>query len=125
MKITNVFKICWSEYDDYMTFYLYHDNKTEDEFNNDVNSLMLKHGKEFIEQECCYVSLHNWFIFILDKLYDMGYSKVEFTKKHLFGCELMLEENSDDWQVKKLESIVGPELIDLAIKHNQKIYDEY
>lgn len=109
-----LFELRYYGYDGGCHWLFSHDNKTEEEFQQDCNELLIKYGDEYIaSEEGHWVGSADWIEYIVCKLPERGYEHVK--PLHATYPELLIlgSEDSKEW-----EPIVGKRLMDKAIKHN-------
>jgi hypothetical protein len=116
-----LFELGWTWHEESTSYLFIHPHKTDEEFKEDIHFLLRKYGNEYIENEECYVSADNWITYIVDKMSELGYEKVETTWWKHFGSFVINGESDED---EKWRKIVGDELMDIAITRNKKINDD-
>jgi len=123
-----VFRLRWNWYDSdrYWLYTHYNDDKTKLEFEEDVVSLLIKYGNEYIDQTDCWTGAGDWIEYISTKLSELGYSEVEPDTFNFWNADIFKtpDEYGEDGSTEKWGKIVGKELLDKAIAHNIKIRDE-
>ncbi len=112
-----IFTLEWSCYEEYNYYQFYHLAKSNEDFDQDVNSLMVKYGQEYIEQETCWVGINSWVEYVSTKLTELGYNRVETHNYGFFGGSIL----EGDREEKKWESVVGKELLQMAISKNKNL----
>jgi hypothetical protein len=122
-----VFKLKWQDWEiEYNYLFLHPDiNKTQEQFENDVNSCLLKYGKQYLEQEKSWVGAQNWIKYIIPKLVlDYNYQKIETIDVVYEGFYIIREDelakylNPEDTYCKKFGDAIGIELLTEATKKN-------
>ena len=124
-KINNdtIFELYHSGWESYSPYLFLHSNKTEAQFKKDVKFLLRKYGHEFIEsKEELYVGVHDWIIFILDKMSELGYREISTIGYGFFEAEIIYGNADDDNVFGK---VIGKELLNEAAEHNRKINEEH
>jgi len=114
-----IFELAWTWNEDYIPYLFSHETKTKEDFRNDVKYLMRKYGKEYIEQEFSWVGASWWIEFIAKKMPELGYTHVYPEAMSVFGAFII--ENINNKDDKEFGEIIGEELLQEAIKHNNKI----
>lgn len=102
------------------TFYalLSHENKTQEDFQNDVYRLLKEKGEDYIksaELTGWWVEDSGWCEYILPFLYDLGYKEVE-VKAVRFSDTGIINGIEEQWK-----KVVGEELFNLAVKENKRL----
>lgn len=119
---SQVFDLGWSWHEDWSSYLFIHINKTKDQFKEDVKSLLIKYGKDYIKsEEEHWTGAHSWIEFISNKMEELGYEKVIPIRESFFGGYI-LEEN--DEESEKWGEIVGKDLLKEAIDHNKKVKED-
>ena len=116
----NLFKLEWCDYDMNDEYLFTHDNKTEQEFKEDVQFLLVKYGNEYIEQERGWVGANYWIKYVAPKLVELGYKEVKPIEWSFFGGSILSSENIIRNDDLKWKEIVGKELFSKAIEANSK-----
>ena len=78
--MTKVFKLQWQDQEGTSTCLFSHPNpqQTQEQFISNINTLLEKYGKEYIDQEDSIVSAHNWIEFIIPILSkEYGYQQIQ------------------------------------------------
>jgi hypothetical protein len=122
----NLFELNWCWYEDYRFYLFTHDNKTEEQFKEDVRFLLRKYGKDYLETARhedgdMLVGASDWIDFISTKMPELGYSPIDPIRESFFGSYIIDGERDDD---ENWREVVGDELADLAIEHNKKVRKE-
>lgn len=115
----NIFELAWTWYEDYCFYLFFHKDKTEEDFKKDVETIIVKYGKEYIESETSWVGANNWISFIKDKMPEFGYEEVRQVQWEHFGDYIIKDEPDNQWK-----KIVGEELFNMALAKNKKIEDK-
>lgn len=116
----NIFKLSWYDYDEGVSYLFSHDNKNQEEFNNDVNHLLIKYGNEYIEQEIGWIGANSWIQFIVPKLIEIGYKQINPIEWSFFGSSIIGLDNEISDDDIKWGKIVGDELFNKSIQYNSK-----
>ena len=117
-----IYELYWSWYEDYIHFTFCHpENKSEEEFKADVDSLMIKYGEDYLESEESWAGANGWVEYIVPKMKELGYETPTQTTYGFWGAYIIESKADDD---KKFGDVVGKELLEKAIKHNKKIKEE-
>lgn len=119
---TNLFNLQWCWYEDKNDYLFIHDNKTKEQFKQDVNEMLIKYGKEYLDQEESWAGANKWIDYISKKLPELGYQTVEPITSSFFGAYIITERHSSD--DKEWGEIVGEELLQHAIEHNETFEKE-
>lgn len=123
----NLFEIVWSWHDEDNTYLYTHDNKTDSEFQEDVKMLLRKYGKEYLETEESWAGANKWIEFVSGKMHELGYNYAKPAQFSFFGGYIFkdkkIDPDEDGIEEKKWAEIVGQDLMDAALLHNQKIED--
>ncbi len=123
-----IFTLSWSWYEDYQYYQFCHESKTKQEFEDDVNTLIINYGKEYMEQEDSWVGIHSWVEYASKKLIEVGYSYVETETVNFWGGYILKGQKDeadnlyDDEQTWK--NLVGEKLFNMAIDKNRKLEEE-
>ncbi len=115
------FELCWAWYDSFQYHTYIHLNKTETEFKEDVQLLLKKYGKDYIDNQRGYVGASSWIDFISDKMYELGYEKITPIRESFFGAYIIEGTDEDDIH---FGDIVGQELLHEAIEHNNNVREQ-
>jgi len=120
----NIFQLRWVDYDESTFWLLSHNYKIQDDFNTDVEFLLKKYGEEYITHEKSWTGACHWMEYIVPKLEELGYEKVEPIKWSFSGASIIgyneesITEDDFNWS-----EIVGKDLLYLAAKHNKDLED--
>jgi hypothetical protein len=119
-----IFQLSIDDWTGGSTYQFYHDNKTNEEFQLDVNSLLLKYGDEYIDsEENGMVDDAGWVAYVATKMGELGYGEVKVDGWYnLLQMGLINSSKEKDYEdsFKHFKSIVGEELMKKAIKKNNK-----
>lgn len=119
----------WDSKDEYLFSHDYPANsslapKTPEEFREDVNFLLRKYGKEFLDScgEEQWASMDNWISFIVPKFKELGYLHIipQYSVDFV-GCHILKEEDAYDRQTKQFLNSIGEELTQKAFEHNLNV----
>ena len=122
---TNFFKLSYADYDTYESFIFYHENKTHEEFKQDVDSLLVKYGPQLILENLTklkkegynnYISVSTWIEYIIDKLPQLGYIRI-LPQCYNFSEELLVHDPTKF----AFERTIGKKLLTKVINYNKKV----
>ena len=121
-----IFELSWSHHEDYIPYLFAHENKTEEEFKNDVRSLMVKYIDEFLvkkEEENDYAGSQDFVAFIVEKMSELGYIPITPVKLSFWGERIVngkygRKENSD------ICMFLGENIYQKFIDFNKKIKEK-
>lgn len=116
-----IFELAWTWYEDYCPYLFAHESKTKEEFDLDVEAILIKYGNEYINQETSWVGAHSWIEYIVNKIPELGYTIIKPERFSIFGAFIIDGDEDDDIAFGK---IVGDELLRKAIEHNKNLRDE-
>jgi hypothetical protein len=116
-----LFELGWGWYEDWSYHLFIHFGKTQDDFKQDVKSLLVKYGKDYLASEQSWAGANGWVDFIAEKMPELGYQPIKPIRESFFGAYI-IEGNEDD--AKAWGEVVGEELLQEAITHNNKIREE-
>lgn len=116
-----IFQLQWAWYEEQYNYLFSHPNKTQDEFKNDVKHLLVKYGKEYLENEGSWAGANRWVEFVSKKLPELGYKAVEPITESFWGAYII---RGDDGEDGEWGEIVGKELLQQAIYHNNILEEE-
>lgn len=116
-----LFELGWGWYEDWSYYLFIHFGKTQEQFKQDVKSLLVKYGKDYLKSEQSWAGANGWVDFIADKMPELGYQPIKPISESFFGAYI-IEGNEDD--DKRWGEIVGEELLQEAILHNNKVREE-
>lgn len=128
-----VFKLKWQDWEIENNYLFFHPdiNKTQEQFEKDINNCLLKYGKQYIEKEKSWIGAQNWIEDIIPKLVlDYNYQKIEtidvvYQGFYIIGKdELSKYLNPKDTYCKKFGDAVGIELLTEATKKNYLIEEK-
>lgn len=116
-----LYQLGWEYVEEWNYYHFIHFNKTQDQFSKDIQSLLIKYGNDYLESEEGLISVQGWIEFIAEKLPELGYKRIEPIKATYYEISYLSEfaQESKDWS-----DVVGEELLQKAIKQNQKIMEE-
>lgn len=125
-----VYDLCGSQ-----SWALSHPTKTEEDFKADVNFLLKKYGRDYIETSFCefkddkkrpiHITIEYWIAYIFNKMSELGYSEHKDTGNYYLGGLGIITTNTEYHETEDyftFENIVGQKLMKKAIKHNESIY---
>jgi hypothetical protein len=110
---SKIFELSWINYEDRLSFLYFHENKTKEQFNEDVKILIIKYGEEYLNQEEVWAGVDRWIKFISAKLPELGYTLIS-PQRTVFGGSEIIDVEDTEWC-----SVVGPDLFDKAIEWNE------
>ena len=116
-----LFELGWGWYEDWSYHLFIHFGKTQEQFKQDVKSLLVKYGKDYLKSETSWAGANGWVDFIADKMPELGYQPIKPISESFFGAYI-IEGNEDD--DKRWGEVVGEELLQEAILHNKKVREE-
>lgn len=119
----NIFELSWHDYDELSYWLFSHDNKNQDDFNNDVNFLLKKYGEEYINNEKSWVGACYWIGYIVPKMEELGYTKVEPIKWSFTGAGIINFDNIISEDDLRWSEVVGEDLLFKAARHNDIVDD--
>lgn len=128
-----VFKLKWQDWEIESNYLFFHPdiNKTQEQFEKDINNCLLKYGKQYIEQEKSWIGAQNWIKDIIPKLVsDYNYQKIEtidvvYEGFYIIGKnELARYLNPEDTYCKKFGDAIGIKLLTEATKKNYLIEEK-
>lgn len=120
-KHQTLFQLGWGWYEEWSYHLFIHSDKTQDQFKEDVKSLLIKYGKEYLTQEDSWAGASGWVEFIAGKMPELGYQPVQPITESFFGAYII---KGDDKEDKKWGDVVGEDLLREAILHNKKLEEE-
>lgn len=120
---TYLFQLNWVYWDSGKPYLYYHPKKTPEEFNKDVDHLMIEKGKEYLDTVARndeYPNLIGWVEFIATKLPELGYIVVIPIAKEISGPTANFDghEVGRDWI-----DIIGEDLYNRAVAITHKYYE--
>lgn len=116
----NLYELNWDWYDDFASYLFSHpEPKTQDEFRNDVRSLLTKYGPDYLGSEDSYASAEAWIRFAAEHLGELGYEAVNPIRV-VFGGSIILREDDARWR-----EYASDELFEAAVRKNTKIDDQW
>ena len=116
-----LFELGWGWYEDWIYHLFIHFGKTEEDFKQDIKSLLVKYGKDYLASEKSWVGANGWIDFIAEKMPELGYQPVQPIRENFFGAYIIEGNDDDD---KRWGDVVGEELLQEAILHNNKVREE-
>jgi len=111
----------WGTYSDWLFTNI--NNPSPSQFNHDVEALIKKYGKEYLEQEESWACFGDWVTYIVNKLSELGYERAVITNVFIPTQGIIRDLDDQDLN-NSFRKIVGKELFDLAVKHNERIEEE-
>ena len=118
--VPKLFELGWGWYEDWSYHLFIHFGKTQDDFKQDVKSLLVKYGKDYLASEQNWASVNGWVDFIAEKMPELGYQPIEPIRESFWDSYIIGNEDGD----KAWGEVVGEELLQEAITHNNKIREE-
>ena len=116
-----LFELGWVWYEGWSYHLFIHFGKTQEDFKQDVKSLLVKYGKDYLASEESWAGANGWVDFIADKMPELGYQPIQPIRESFSGAYIIEGDNEDD---KRWGEVVGKELLQEAISHNNKIREE-
>lgn len=116
-----LFELGWGWYEEWSYHLFIHTDKTQEQFKEDVKSLLVKYGKDYLKSETSWAGASGWVEFIADKMPELGYQPINPIGESFWGAYIIKGDEDDD---KKWGEVVGEELLQEAILHNQKLEEE-
>ncbi len=111
------FELYWSYYEDYSYWLFSHPKKTKKQFQAYVKMLLREYGNDYLKEEGSWAGASGWIEKVAEKLTIIGYTKVLPERFGFFGGYILREDDDG----KEWSKIVGKDLFDKAIKHNEKV----
>ena len=116
-----LFELGWGWYEDWSYHLFIHFGKTQEQFKEDVKLLLVKYGKDYLKSETSWAGANGWVDFIADKMPELGYQPIKPISESFFGAYIIKGNEDDD---KRWGEVVGEELLQEAILHNNKVREE-
>lgn len=116
-----LFELGWGLYEEWSYHLFIHFDKTQDDFKQDVKSLLIKYGKDYLSSEQSWAGANGWVDFIAEKMPELGYQPIKPISESFWGAFIIEGKGDDD---KEWGEVVGEELLQEAIIHNNKIREE-
>ena len=116
-----LFELGWGWYEEWSYYLFIHFGKTQEDFKQDIKSLLVKYGKDYLSSEESWACANRWIDFIAKKMPELGYQPIQPIRESFFGSYI-IEGNKDGDKV--WGEVVGEELLQEAIEHNNKIREE-
>ena len=116
-----LFELGWGWYEDWSYHLFIHFGKTQEDFKQDVKSLLVKYGRDYLASEESWACANGWVDFIAEKMPELGYQPIQPIRENFFGAYIIEGSEDDD---KIWGEVVGEELLQEAIAHNNKIREE-
>lgn len=116
-----LFELGWGWYEEWNYHLFIHTDKTQKQFKEDVKSLLVKYGKDYLKSETSWAGASGWVEFIADKMPELGYQSIKPIGESFWGAYIIKGDEDDD---KKWGEVVGEELLQEAILHNKKLEEE-
>lgn len=125
--MTKVFKLQWQDWEVTYTYLFSHPNpqQTQEQFISDINTLLEKYGKEYIDQETSWISAYHWIEFIIPLLSkEYGYQQIQTLDATYSGFYIIREDDiarytdPSDPYCKLFGNAVGLTLLEYAAKKN-------
>ena len=130
----NLFAVNWCWYEESWDFLFIHENKSEEEFKQDIEKHIKDVGQEYLDQEDSWVGANGWIEYAADTFHRLGYKKVEPIRWSHFGGYIlkqndeMMEKFPEDYKLTSeyketisWQNIVGEELMVQALAKNKEI----
>lgn len=111
-----IFELSWTQYDACCSHLLYHENKTEKDFIEDVKSMIKKYGDEYIEQEDDWVGMMGLFDYITPKFQELGYKIIKPIRFNSWGGSIIKKNDKDE----DFARLIGKKLFNKACSENKK-----
>lgn len=116
-----IYELGWGWYEQWSYYLFIHFEKTQEDFKQDVKSLLIKYGKDYLSSEESWAGADRWIDFIAKKMPELGYQPIEPIRESFFGSYIIDGDGDGD---KYWGEVVGEELLQEAIAHNNKIKEE-
>ncbi len=120
-KTPMLFELAWSWYEELHYYLFIHTDKTQEQFKQDVRSLLVKYGRDYLKSETSWVGANGWVDFIADKMPELGYQPIQPISEGFWGAYIIKGDSKDD---DRWGEVIGEELLCEAILHNKKIEEE-
>lgn len=118
MKTPQFFELRWEWYE-YLNYYLFtHPEKSQEDFKQDVKSLLIKYGNDYLANEKSWAGVNEWVDFVAKKMPELGYQPIQPVTESFFGAHII---DGDDEDNNAWGKVVGDGLLRKAIKHNNRI----
>jgi hypothetical protein len=118
MEGSRIFRLSWSWYDECEQYLFTHLTKTREEFERDVKELMRLFGDEYLAREESWASMSNWVSLVAEKLPGRGYIAVKPEECSISGGFIIRKKGKME---RELVDLVGKELWDKAVRHNEAV----
>lgn len=105
--------------------FIHNDNKSDDEFKLDIQTIMKKYSDEYLKKEKGWVGTYDIIRFIAPKIKELGYEEIYPTTEYRFQGgsiirkDFMSNNNLLDDE-KEIINVMGEEFIKKCIKKNDK-----
>lgn len=128
--MTKVFKLQWQDQEGTSTCLFSHPNpqQTQEQFISNINTLLEKYGKEYIDQEKSRVSADHWIEFIIPLLSkEYGYQQIQTLDATYSGFTIIRQDTINRYKLsreplnhhsKLFGTAVGLQLLEYAAKKN-------
>jgi hypothetical protein len=116
-----LFELGWVCHEDWSYHLFIHFGKTQEQFKEDVKLLLVKYGKDYLKSETSWAGANRWVDFIADKMPELGYRPIKPISESFFGAYIIKGNDEDD---KRWGEVVGEELLQEAILHNNKVREK-
>jgi hypothetical protein len=90
---TKIFELTFGWQQEAESYLFSHENKTEEEFNLDINSLLKKYAEDYFQSEWKDVNISNWIRHIIKYIPELGYVPVKPIIKSFFKDYKEYEED--------------------------------
>ena len=84
-----LFELGWGWYEDWSYHLFIHFGKTQDDFKQDVKSLLVKYGQDYLASEQSWAGANGWVDFIAEKMPELGYQPIQPIRESFFGLTLL------------------------------------
>lgn len=112
IKKKYVFELAWTWWEQESSYLFIHLDKTEKQFKEDVEMLLVKYGDEYINSEESWVGANNWIAYVAKKMEELGYELFQPVRVSYFGAYIIKEEDKD-WK-----KVIGKKLFDKSVARN-------
>lgn len=110
---SKLFRVDFSDWGETNHHDFYHDNKTEEEFKKDFDSLLVKYGEEYISNKRS-LNMVDWVEYAANRMGELGYIEVKYTLYCFNGLAPIGQLTTPTESEIAFEKIVGKDLMDKA-----------
>lgn len=121
-SLPQLFELGLSGHDGMQSILFFHEGKTKKQFMEDLKFLVRKYGDHFIRRSDYFIYTSDWVLYFAKKFPELGYRRI--TPVTLCFTPTTLGTNKEMKYDSEWAKVLGAELYQRALSHNNKFWEE-